>query len=166
MMNYTWGSEDHDRIWLVICLGRPICVFWLWIILKKATIQKRVVPPLQCQWTLRGELDSNNCPAITMNTPHLNCQQRPSEKPGILPPSDSNEMVLPISCTVGAAWEKKQLRGAWVAQSVEHPTIGFNSGHDLMGHGIKPCVGLHAEHSLLEILSLCSLSDSLFLSLN
>ena len=27
--------------------------------------------------------------------------------------------------------------GAWVAQSVEHPTLGFGSGHDQSG-GIKP----------------------------
>ena len=30
-----------------------------------------------------------------------------------------------------------------MAQLVKYPTPGFSSGHDLMGHGIQPCVGLH-----------------------
>ena len=33
-------------------------------------------------------------------------------------------------------------RGAWVVQSVEHPTLDFGSSHDLMVHGIKPHVRL------------------------
>ena len=28
--------------------------------------------------------------------------------------------------------------GVWVAQSVKCLTLGFGSGHDLMGHGLKP----------------------------
>ena len=37
---------------------------------------------------------------------------------------------------------KKYLRYwcAWVAQSVEHPTLDFSSGHGLMGHEIEPHV--------------------------
>ena len=31
--------------------------------------------------------------------------------------------------------------GAWVAQVVECPTLGFGSGHDLMVHGVKPRIG-------------------------
>jgi len=30
-----------------------------------------------------------------------------------------------------------------VAQSVEHPILGFGSGHDPMGCGIVPHIGLH-----------------------
>ena len=33
--------------------------------------------------------------------------------------------------------------GAWVAQSVKHPTLGFVSGHDLTVCGFETCVGLH-----------------------
>ena len=31
----------------------------------------------------------------------------------------------------------KYPQGAWVAQSVDHPTLGFGSGHDLMVREIK-----------------------------
>ena len=37
------------------------------------------------------------------------------------------------------------LRDAWGAQSVERPTLGFGSGHNLTVHGIEPRVGLWAE---------------------
>ena len=33
------------------------------------------------------------------------------------------------------------LQGAWVAQLVERPILIFGSDHDLMVHGIEPCVG-------------------------
>ena len=36
------------------------------------------------------------------------------------------------------------LRGAWVAQWVEHPTLCFSSGHDLMVCGSEPHVELCA----------------------
>ena len=50
--------------------------------------------------------------------------------------------------------------GAWVAQSIKCPTVGFGSGHDLMVNEFKPCVGLHAEPAW-DSLSLClSLSAS------
>ena len=29
-------------------------------------------------------------------------------------------------------------RGAWVAQSVEHPTLGFSSGHEPRVTGLNP----------------------------
>lgn len=32
--------------------------------------------------------------------------------------------------------------GAWVAQSVKHPTLDFSSGHDFVVHEIKPSIGL------------------------
>ena len=35
-------------------------------------------------------------------------------------------------------------KGAWVAQSVKRPTLGFGSGHDLMVREFKPLIGLHA----------------------
>ena len=39
----------------------------------------------------------------------------------------------------GFAW------GAWMAQSVKHPTLGVSSGHDLTLRGIKPRLGLHVD---------------------
>ena len=36
----------------------------------------------------------------------------------------------------------KNYRGAWVAQSVKHPTLDFGSSHNLLVREIKPCVGL------------------------
>lgn len=36
----------------------------------------------------------------------------------------------------------RKYRGAWVAQSVECPIVGFSSGYDLMGHGLKLHTGL------------------------
>ena len=38
-------------------------------------------------------------------------------------------------------------RGAWVAQSIERPTLCFSSGHDLMVCGFKPHVRLHADRA-------------------
>ena len=40
---------------------------------------------------------------------------------------------------------KRYWWGTWGAQSVEHPTISFGSGHDLMFHGFEAHVGLHAH---------------------
>ena len=37
---------------------------------------------------------------------------------------------------------KKKYRGAWVAWSVTHPTLGFCSAHDLMVCEFEPHVGL------------------------
>ena len=34
--------------------------------------------------------------------------------------------------------------GAWVAQSVEHPSLGFDSGHKLIVRGFKPNIGICA----------------------
>ena len=38
-------------------------------------------------------------------------------------------------------------RGAWVAQSVKRPTLGFGSGHDLTVREFEPCIGLCADSS-------------------
>ena len=35
--------------------------------------------------------------------------------------------------------------GAWVAQSVKHPTLNFGSGYDLMVCETEPRAGLQAE---------------------
>ena len=35
--------------------------------------------------------------------------------------------------------------GAWVAQLVNHPTLSFSSGHDLMVCEVEPCIRLHAD---------------------
>ena len=35
--------------------------------------------------------------------------------------------------------------GAWLAQSVKHPTLDVGSGHDLRVMGPSPCEGLHAR---------------------
>ena len=39
---------------------------------------------------------------------------------------------------------KARSRGNWVAQSVDNPTVGFSSGHDLMVHGFEPHVWLYS----------------------
>ena len=40
---------------------------------------------------------------------------------------------------------RKSSRGAWVAQLVKCLNLDFSSGHDLMVHGIKPCIWLCAD---------------------
>ena len=39
----------------------------------------------------------------------------------------------------------QKTRGDWVAQLVEHPTLGFSSRHDLMVEEFKPHVELCAD---------------------
>ena len=38
-----------------------------------------------------------------------------------------------------------EVRGAWVAQLVKSPTLGFVSGHDLTVCEFEPLIGLHAD---------------------
>ena len=45
-------------------------------------------------------------------------------------------------------------RDTWVAQSVKHPALDFNSGHDLKVVRSSLSWALHSTGSLLEILSL------------
>ena len=40
---------------------------------------------------------------------------------------------------------KNVSRGAWVAQSVKYPTLGFGSGHDLTVREFQPRVGHYAD---------------------
>ena len=40
---------------------------------------------------------------------------------------------------------ERGFRGTWLAQSVEHPTLDFGSGHDLTVHEFKPRVRLCAD---------------------
>jgi len=61
---------------------------------------------------------------------------------------------------------KKNLEGTCVAQLVERWTLGFDSGHDLMGRGIEPLVGLHAQCGVCLTLSLGFSPGSCFLSLS
>ena len=42
-------------------------------------------------------------------------------------------------------FEKNAPRGAWVAQSVKHPTLGFGSIRDLTVCEFEPCIGLCAD---------------------
>ena len=39
-------------------------------------------------------------------------------------------------------FQKATLPGAWVAQWVEHLTLDFGSGHNLIVHEFKPGIGL------------------------
>ena len=48
----------------------------------------------------------------------------------------SENSRLPVPKKTPLPW------GAWVAQSVKHPILGFGSGHDLKVHEFKPHVGL------------------------
>ena len=56
------------------------------------------------------------------------------------------------------------LGGAWVAQSIKLPTLGFDSGHDLIVGEMEPYMGLHAD-SMEPAWVALSLSLSLSLSL-
>ena len=40
----------------------------------------------------------------------------------------------------------REPRGTWVAQSIEHPTLDFSSGNDLMVCGFEPSVRLCADN--------------------
>ena len=64
--------------------------------------------------------------------------------------------------------KRENLRGDWVAQSVECQSLDLCSGHDLTVCGIRPCVGsgsLLSAQSLLRILSF-STSPQLMLALS
>ena len=53
--------------------------------------------------------------------------------------------------------QESNIRGAWVAGSVKHPTLDFDSGHDLAVCEFEPRIGLCPD---------CVLSFSLSLSLS
>ena len=55
--------------------------------------------------------------------------------------------------------------GAWVAQSVKHPTLDFGSSHDLTIRKFKPRVGLYTD-SVEPAWDSLSLSLSLSLPLD
>ena len=59
-------------------------------------------------------------------------------------------------------------QGAWVAQSVEPPTLDFGSDHGLVVRGIKPCIRLCAVSAepTWDSLSLSLCSSLLVLSLS
>ena len=57
-------------------------------------------------------------------------------------------------------YQEANCKGTWVAQSVEHLTLGIGSGHDLMVCGIEPCAKLCTESKACLGFSL---SFSLFL---
>ena len=68
-----------------------------------------------------------------------------------------------------SAFSEVQLhgRGTWVAQSVEHPTLGFSSAHNLTVHEFEPGTGLSTDSRKLFGISLSfSLSPPLPLSLS
>ena len=57
---------------------------------------------------------------------------------------------------------KKWHRGTGMAQSVEHPALGFGSRHELVALEIQAHVWLHAQWGVcLKILSLCPSPNSL-----
>ena len=43
-----------------------------------------------------------------------------------------------------------KFKGAWVAQSVGRPTLGFHSGHDLKTCGFQPCYSCATTAQSLE----------------
>ena len=45
--------------------------------------------------------------------------------------------------------------GAWVAQSVKLLTLDLGLGHDLVVHGMEPCIWLYADTRSLLSLPLC-----------
>lgn len=42
---------------------------------------------------------------------------------------------------MGTAIKKCKLEGAWVTKTVEHPTLGFGSAHDVSVMGLSPASG-------------------------
>ena len=54
--------------------------------------------------------------------------------------------------------------GAWVVQSVKHPTPDLGSGHDLIACEFEPRVGLCADSSVWSLLWILYLLLSLSLS--
>ena len=53
--------------------------------------------------------------------------------------------VLQIPLALFVILKQMPSWGAWVAQSVERPTLGLGSGHHLMVRGFKPHIGLRAD---------------------
>ena len=56
-----------------------------------------------------------------------------------------NNIVSLLRATESHTLKSLKCRGAWVAQLLEHSTLDFGSGHDLMVHGIEPHMGLCAD---------------------
>ena len=46
-----------------------------------------------------------------------------------------------------SAGSQKASRGAWVAHSVKHPTLDFDSGHDLTVREIEPGIRLLVDNA-------------------
>ena len=60
--------------------------------------------------------------------------------------SPRRKQCVTTEASVGPKTVKKcKGRGAWVAQSVKHPTLNCGSGPDLTVRGIEPHVGLCAD---------------------
>ena len=72
--------------------------------------------------------------------PRLRWEGRPS---GVRPSVCASVATMSVR---GPGWwslfKMIEARGAWGAQSIQHPTLGFGSGHDLNIFGFEPCVGL------------------------
>ena len=47
-----------------------------------------------------------------------------------------------------------------MAQAIKHPTLDFDSVHDLMVHGIEPCVGFCTDMTAWSPLRILSLTLS------
>ena len=50
----------------------------------------------------------------------------------------NNQKIQDNSILYNVKFQIKIQGGAWGAQSVEHPTVDFGSGYDLMAHEMKP----------------------------
>ena len=61
---------------------------------------------------------------------------------------------------------KREKRSTWVAQLVEHLTLGFGSGHDLTVHEIEPHVRLCQQRGACRGSLSAPPSPSLFLPLS
>ena len=94
-----------------------------------------------------------------------------------LPPSAPPPPILSLSLSLRInKWTLNIIWGTRGAQSVEHPTLHFSSGHQLVVHGSEPCVGFHTDSaepawdSLSPSLSAsphsCYLTLSLFFKIN
>ena len=58
--------------------------------------------------------------------------------------------------------KNQRLWGAWVAQLVRLPILGFSSGHDLVVHGFKPHIGPRVDGMEPAVILSLSLSTPLY----
>ena len=81
-------------------------------------------------------------------------EQRPGERKGGRPVNIQSGTLQPkwdtsqrcnVKFSRSHIKKSKKRWGAWVVQSVKHPTLGFSSGHDLTVREFEPSIRLCAD---------------------